>query len=85
MQRQVKLKNRLFAKAFTHVTAGDSPKREFYTRDGEVSELGASLSGTSLGKQRKESRIFFTPTFQKEESGFCCFTGYELRGVLWKK
>lgn len=69
-------------RAFSHVA--DGSRHGVYTREGEVSKE-ASLSDASLGKQRKEPRFFFTFIFHKQNSGFYLFTGYELRGVLWKK
>jgi hypothetical protein len=71
-------------RAFSRVRAGGSLNPGVYTKDGEVSK-GASLSDLSLGKRLKEPRFFFSPTFQKEESGFYSFSGFELRGVPCKK
>jgi hypothetical protein len=72
-------------RAFPYVRAGGSLNRGFsYEEAGVLNKLGTSVIASS-GKQKKEPRFFFTPTFYKQNSGFYLFTGYELRGVLWKK
>jgi hypothetical protein len=64
------------------VRAGGSLNPGVYTKDGGASAIaGASLPDTSLGKRLKEPRLFFTPTFQKEESGFYFFLGFKLEIV----
>jgi len=43
-------------------------------------EALALVSKPFTGETRKEPRLFFTPTFQKEESGLYSFLGFKLLG-----
>ncbi len=68
-----------FSRAFTRERAGGSLVRGFsYEEAGVLNKLGTSVIASS-GKRKKEPCLFFTPTFQKEDSGFYRFTGFKLR------
>jgi hypothetical protein len=87
--RQAKLKNKLFAKAFSRVRAGGSLNPG--VSHGEVGVRASALALVSqpfTGETIKEPRLFFTPTFQREESGFYLLSGFKLEivgGSLCKK
>jgi hypothetical protein len=82
-QQTLQSRKRYSKKAFSRMRAGDSLKSGVYTGEGEASEVGASFPETSLGKQRKESRLcfVFSPAFTKQEGGFHLFSGFKLEIV----
>jgi hypothetical protein len=82
VQTQVKLKNKLFIKAFNRVRAGGSLNPGVSYGEARAGAKALALvSQPFTGEMIKEPRLFFTSTFQKEKSGFYSFSGFKLEIV----
>jgi hypothetical protein len=80
---QRKPRNELFTNAFSRVRAGGSLDPGVSHGEARArAEALALVSKPFTGETKKEPRLFFfTPTFQKEESGFYSFSGFKLEIV----